>query len=371
MQKIAQKLSKAIFNNEVQLVEQLLEEYGDRLQHNKANKQGDSYLTLAIARCSAKVVELLLKKGTDPNFTWENDRLINPLEITVGESFMEDRLQKIKLLLNYADDLKLPNYALHHAVANYNCADVVKLLIELSLDINLQNNHGDTPLIIASLNPYGETYVVELIKAGAKLDIANKLGINFSLGVIAYKKQQVIRLLKRKQYRCNLDKFINQSLNFNEQAPQKISSKALEYTYYPHYLAEIITFFSLSASEQIKTLPVLDREYKFDCSGDIVTNWALLVLASEYESQINKCLLRMMDYPDSEYLLLDDALQIIYAWIGNEARDFDKLWAGEYLFEPEWILVRKLSQYLKQYLAISVEIDKDCLTKIIFSCLHA
>lgn len=135
----------------------------------------------------------------------------------------------------------------------------------------------------------------------------------------------------------------------------------------------IISFFSLNSQQQIELLPKLEKETKFCFSdGDLITDKTLLVLANEYQDMINAFLIRLMtfsDNPEDEHLL-EDAMRTIYSWVDSQNWNQDDLWNQKALLKTEWILVRKLSQFIKHYLHITSSIDTNCLEKIIFNCLH-
>ena len=134
MGKIAKKFNKAIIENEFAIVKQLLNEHPDKIELNKADKYGNSYLSKAIVKCCSKTVALLLKKGANPNFIPSKNS--NPLSNVIGYGYVSDRIEKIKLLLDYQIKRDLFKYALHHAAACYN-SDTVKLLIDYGWKIDL------------------------------------------------------------------------------------------------------------------------------------------------------------------------------------------------------------------------------------------
>ena len=120
-------------------------------------------------------------------------------------------------------------------------------------------------------------------------------------------------------------------------------------------------------------LPKLEKETKFYFSdGDLITDKALLVLANQYQDMINAFLRRLMIFRNNteKHLLLEDAMSKIYSWIDLQNFDRDDLWNQKALLKPEWILVRKLSQFVKHYLQITYNSDRDSLEQIIFDCLH-
>lgn len=320
MGKIAKKFNKAIIENEFAIVEQLLNEHPDKIHLNKADKYGHSYLSKAIVRCCPKTVELLLKKGANPNFIPSNNS--NPLSNAIGYGYIGDRPNKIKLLLDYQIERDLFKNALHHAAACYN-SEVVKLLIDYGWKIDLQDEGGNTPLIVASLNPYGEESAIHLIEAGANLSVTNQLGINFSLGIVGYAKKRVLELLGAKKYNVDLEKLLTQPLILEKQISNEFKDKLTgKFFSLDLVFCRLVTFFSLPQQEQIVVLPKLNHKYKFNCDGDIsITDRALLVLTSRYQRQLNG-LFRQIDLLDKDIEdrlhLLDYAAIQIYNWIKDK-----------------------------------------------------
>jgi ankyrin repeat protein len=131
------------------------------------NKYGQTALTNAVIKNHIKVVQKLIESGADPNS--RSATYASPLEISCYQGFTE----VFNLLINNGADFKQihkDHSTLLYRVGNF---EIAKKLIELGVNPNTTNDHGDTPFHwwsvkydIASL----------LIKSGANVNAKNKYG---------------------------------------------------------------------------------------------------------------------------------------------------------------------------------------------------
>ncbi len=142
--------------------------------------------------------------------------------------------------------------------------------------------------------------------------------------------------------------------------------------------APLIVFFGLPAKQQIKILPILEKETLYDFpEGDLLTNDALDVLTDGYQSYLNSILLWLTVMPDNsnnEYIdhfadlageLLDETSKT-FEWLYYESLEKE-----ESLNSPRWDKIRQLSQTLQQELCIELEVNTAILTNCIDSWLHS
>jgi uncharacterized protein len=150
---------------------------------NTVNLNGESALTNAVASGSPQIVTLLLEKGAKANivdkqgnnlaYYWLNSiRPQGPQGAPQNNSKDED--QKQTLLTNAKVDFKATQNKgatlLHLAVDKGNVA-LVKKAIDLGVNVNAQDEDGNTALHKAALVAKNDAILKTLIEAGAKKDI--------------------------------------------------------------------------------------------------------------------------------------------------------------------------------------------------------
>jgi hypothetical protein len=141
-------------------------------------------------------------------------------------------------------------------------------------------------------------------------------------------------------------------------------------------VAPLIVFFSLSAQQQTKVLPILEKEEMYDFpDGDLWTSSALEVLAICYQTFMSAISLRLMLVLDeisdenTENLanvvdqLLNKLNKIVNWHRGNIFRD-------DNLDSPEWGILRQFSQVVREELHIQLEVSKTMLRNHINYRLH-
>ena len=126
----------------------------------------------AARRGDAKLIELLVSKGADPNRKSKGGG--TPLLSAVNGRHTE----AVRALLAAgakADDRFLDDNSVLHFAAETNRIDIAKLLIAAGADVNATRKSGWTPLHIASANCY-EEFAELLIASGANRNALDKHG---------------------------------------------------------------------------------------------------------------------------------------------------------------------------------------------------
>lgn len=214
-------LIQAVIRNNLIVAYELIANKVNPNQHNKANA---TPLTTAIYKKNINMVKMLISNGADVNYFVSDSQA--PLMIAVGNA----DLQTFNLLINMGADVnyvnKLGKTCIYYMQAfqeqwtiwramvkelkgkiNINHQDIngdtvlhinperYWLYKELNPDLNIQNNHGDTPLHILIRKSNNIDIIKSLIEGGAKIDIKNNN--NETVLDIAVKKhdKNVINLL--------------------------------------------------------------------------------------------------------------------------------------------------------------------------------
>lgn len=171
-----------------------------------------STLYLACRKGHIEIVELLLKRGTDPNLIFEDwhgedsetclhlacregepaliklflkhGADVNSLGPDKGPPLIDackyNRIDEVRLLLGKGADPKLTNQE-YDPPLNYACGsgnqDIARMLLDHGADINAVGRNGDTPLISAVRHSRPRPALVQfLLDHGADSSIANRVG---------------------------------------------------------------------------------------------------------------------------------------------------------------------------------------------------
>jgi len=168
-------LIQATSGKDEALVQALL---GKTKNINAQNDKGESALTKAVANGSAEVVALLLKNGADSKvvdkdgnnlaYYWFNSyRDSRPGQPNDQEKDFEQKLGLLKAHgLTITAPQKNGNTLYHLAVAREN-EQLLKKAKELGVDINSQDNEGNTALHRAALIAKDDTFLKSLVALGA------------------------------------------------------------------------------------------------------------------------------------------------------------------------------------------------------------
>lgn len=130
-----------------------------------------------------KIVELLLKSGSEPNF--QTNSGYTALILACLHSSSDSSLETAKILLDYGAKINIQNYegntALSIAIMNYDTTssfDTIKLLLDHGADVNIQSIiGGNTPLMMIAGRKTGfrNLEIVQmLLERGANPYLMNK-----------------------------------------------------------------------------------------------------------------------------------------------------------------------------------------------------
>ena len=140
-------LHMAALNDHVDIV-QLLTSYQCDL--NAVCKIGDTGLHFAAYGGSIETVKLLIKKGA--SFNQPNQGMLTPIH----EAAMKGHIEVVKYLINNGVDIDCKGgkfgSSLLHLAAQFGKPELVAVLLERGSNINIKNNMGSTPLLIAIRN---------------------------------------------------------------------------------------------------------------------------------------------------------------------------------------------------------------------------
>ncbi len=215
-------LIQAVIRNNLIVAYEFISHKVNPNQHNKANA---TPLTIAINKKNINMVKMLIANGADVNYFASDSQA--PLMIAVSNA----DLQIFNLLINMGADVnhvnKLGKTCIYYMQAfqeqwtiwramvkalkgkiNINHQDIngdtvlhinperYWLYKELNPDLNIQNNHGDTPLHILMRKSDNTDIILSLIKGGAKIDIQNNDNETALDIAVEKNNEKIINLMK-------------------------------------------------------------------------------------------------------------------------------------------------------------------------------
>ena len=174
-------LMNACYGNNLELVK-LLDK--DKELLNKTNVKGETALLIALQRSSSEIVAFLLEQGAHTGVV--SKKGVNVVEALLAsynprkKDNDADFEQKTALLKKYLVALQAANAhgdtPLHMTVVKGNLKLIEKILSWPHIDINAQNEDGETPLIKAALTAKDTSILKYLIEKGANKALATSLG---------------------------------------------------------------------------------------------------------------------------------------------------------------------------------------------------
>lgn len=120
----------------------MLLDYGADINSFDINER--SPLTLAIAQCKEDAARILIKKGTRLNHEESSVDGYTPLYRAV----VNNLTNTVKLLIDYGAKIIHSHFLLHIAASKGNL-EIVKILIKAGAVVNMRNEEGMTPLMLA------------------------------------------------------------------------------------------------------------------------------------------------------------------------------------------------------------------------------
>ena len=141
---------------------------------NQLNSSGESPLVLAAQNHFYEGVQLLVDNGAD--LDRDGGEALSSLIPSQGKP-SEDNKRAIKLLLDHGAPITPPDTwsALHSAASNRHCSEILELLFEYDLDVNINRESGNTPLMAAAAAG-ADTSVLLLVERGADLELKDSDG---------------------------------------------------------------------------------------------------------------------------------------------------------------------------------------------------
>lgn len=162
-------LKSAIKRNDVDKIVSLISEV-DPSELNQSIDGMYTPLYIACMKGRAKIVELLLLTGIDPNITWIPQR-----KIPLYRACMEGDIKIVEFLLLAGANpniTEIGNETPLYIASQFNHMEIIKLLLLAGGDPNIADESNKTPLYWASLQSHTET-VKLLLMFGADPNIIN------------------------------------------------------------------------------------------------------------------------------------------------------------------------------------------------------
>jgi ankyrin repeat protein len=147
-------------------------------------------LTIAMDKKNTGIAKLLIEANA--NLDLQDEDGDTALMIAAGDS----NLELVNILINAKANLEIKDTNGNTALlsANYDAPDVINRLIEAGVDVNTQNDEGDTPLMYMSA--LGNVDIVELlIENGANLNTLNQDGQSALKRALDNDHIEIVRIL--------------------------------------------------------------------------------------------------------------------------------------------------------------------------------
>ena len=171
------------------------------LEVDPIDTQGYTPLSYAVNNSNWQVVKILINHGADVNIKVSHNTITPVLK-----AIIENNLEITKLLLDYKADLNISDNQTMSLLVNKLNSDsinkeIFKLLIDRGLNINTQNEKGNTLLSLV-VDHYSHSKdklkIVEfLIANGADVNIRDQAGRSVLLKATYRNNREIIELLKR------------------------------------------------------------------------------------------------------------------------------------------------------------------------------
>ncbi len=153
--------------NKMEIV-RLLADHTDDV--NKPNKEGHTALTNAIKYNDLKIAQFLINEGAKLMVTDQNGYDLGYHLIDAFRGDIDDFNERFRFLTDRGYDpliLQKDGTSLIHLAAKKNNLDLLKLLLSKGIDINHQDNHGQTVLHIAAMQSGNNEILKYLLGKGA------------------------------------------------------------------------------------------------------------------------------------------------------------------------------------------------------------
>ena len=174
-------LHRAIENNDINMVRQLLNRYDVNTRRNTDIRE--TPLTLASSLYRNEIIQVLINAGADLNME-DNDGLTPLMSSFIDDGFY-NHVETIELLLDNNANVNYQNRngetALHIA-SQLDRTEIIRILVDRGANVNIRDRNGNTPLV-AYNNFRNYTMSAEsaeiLINNGADVNYQNRNGITF------------------------------------------------------------------------------------------------------------------------------------------------------------------------------------------------
>ncbi|CAB0030028.1 unnamed protein product [Trichogramma brassicae] len=200
----------------VEMLFEICDEKKQSMQVDALDKMGKTPLHVAIKNGKIKLVEILMRRGANPNLADKNG--FTPLHIVCQSKY--DDVDLLKMLFEAADKFNKPlqvdardksNCTPLHLALNCGHEQIAEWLLRKGADLNLANAEGSTPLHLISA---GKMDYVDLLKAffeisdeqtrTVKVDARDNEGKTPLHYAISHRHKKVFELLLRRNADANV-----------------------------------------------------------------------------------------------------------------------------------------------------------------------